>query len=341
MSVIYILLGPPATGKTSFSTSLASHISSPLVSFDSVAKTVSTGGSDLSYRQTRAVGEKTVGSLILSGAPAVVVEDTFHLRSLRKSFVRCLPPGTKVKWVHFVGELAVLLERNRKRATDVSEESLKKVFTMFQSPGSEMKGEGVPVFERGNVVHMKDGMSAEDVVREGGFWVKEDAAPPPPLAQHQPQDVFDLTLRKLVSLCVSKDVSRAKHANDVRKSVLKLRKEDKSEDKSMEYGEADAVRMWGDAKGDDVTTDYAELSQSSTPRPDLPEEPPPPPSDPNAFTPEETAAIISNLRTFGFTSSPSDLTSLILAKGGKSHKDWEHTIACGGKMMECLGGMER
>lgn len=166
-----------------------------------------------------------------------------------------------------------------------------------------------------------------------------DAPPLPPLSQQPPQDVFDLTLRKLVSLSVSKDVSRAKHANDVRKSVLKLRKEDKSI--STEYVEADAIRMWEDAKGDDVTTEYAELSQSSsTQRPDLPEEPPSPPSDPNAFTPQETAAIISNLRTFGFASSPSDLTSLILAKGGKSHKDWEHTIACGEKMMECLGGME-
>ena len=333
-------------GKTSFSSALSTSLgSSPVVSFDSVANIVGVGGgTDLSYRQTRAIGEGTVESLLLSGTPSVVVEDTFHLRSLRKSFIRRLPPRTAVKWVYFVGELFVLLERNRKRATGVSGESLRKIFSVFQPPGSAISGDGVPLFERGNVVEFKEGMTAKDVIDDGSFWVKEEPGAASPHPPQPPQDVFDLTLRKFVTLSVSKDIKRARHANEVRKSILKLRKDDKSSGKV--YGEEDAIRMWEEAKGDDVTSEYSKSIQTNSntepePEPETEPEPEPSnPSDPNAFTPEETAAIIANLRTFGFDLSPSDLTSLILSKGGKSHKDWENTIACGEKMIECLGGIE-
>src|SRR5436309_9441294 len=116
---LIIVIGPPASGKTFFCRELCIH--NPLFKHMELDSMIDLND-DKIYKQKRQTAYKLIlGEISKYPSQDFAVDDTFHLFSMRKPFLR-LAASLKIGFgiIRMSASLGVLLERNGKRESQVS-----------------------------------------------------------------------------------------------------------------------------------------------------------------------------------------------------------------------------
>ncbi|GMH80335.1 hypothetical protein TL16_g08505 [Triparma laevis f. inornata] len=241
---VIAFVGIPASGKSTAATNLfsssipSSSSSSPsYISFDAIEASLNKTRSPETWKEARNLTLRTITET-LTNQPTLkylIVDDTSHLRSMRKNLVNAVKKSgvsCRLLWCYVSTGLSVALDRDgkRKEGESVGEETIVKIFEGMQEPGSTGR-DGVPTFERNNVLKIsgEDAIDGSDIFKKieeiTTFTVEpeddsevddSDSDDLPPLPFNP-----DPVLRTLVSACVAILKTYAKKANSTRKMLLK------------------------------------------------------------------------------------------------------------------------
>lgn len=127
--MIILVIGPPASGKTFF---CSNQNEFKHIELDRLMPNVDTDTSNYkSYKEER---RKVIDNILQSVDRPTIYDDTFHLYSMRKPFMRRaaeLGVGYGIYQMPYQ-DPTFLLARNKKRTNSIPEESLMKVFNSFE-----------------------------------------------------------------------------------------------------------------------------------------------------------------------------------------------------------------
>ena len=370
------LVGIPASGKSTLATALksslcASSASVSVISFDDIEARIAVSkpqqASVESWRQAREEALRTVAELLSMPSPpgAIIVDDTSHLRSMRKALHRVCceaKASARLFWIYVKAGREEAAERDKGRDKPVGRETLDKVrahlrlmlvlgscalthirlrqiFDTMQEPGTRGR-DGVPVFERGNVLEVTSESNPEEVasllMASKGYDTTPKAAgvdsgssrdpqPPPPPPPFHP----DQTLRTLVSAAVSISKDHAGAANAARKDLLKASPPLADEASTVstfcaalpQVDEAALLEAYEAKKWSAVSDSTSGLAKSKVP-----------------FTDSEVWGVAESLRLAGGSSfDQGRLAALVREAGHLSHKDWQRTLLYGKELEGIVG----
>ncbi|GMH95768.1 hypothetical protein TrVE_jg12744 [Triparma verrucosa] len=315
------------------------------ISFDAIEASLGKPRSPESWKEAREVALRTLTETLTRDPPPkfCIVDDTSHLRSMRKNLVQAIcASGRSVEllWLQVTASLAASLERDGGRDTKASagEESVRKIFQGMQAPG-EAGRDGVPVFERGNVLRVSgedpiEGSALLKMVEESSTYTVEPndsddndsdgdgELPEPPFNP-------DPVLRTLVSACVSISKSHAQKANSARKDLLKSNPPLDSEQATVEAFSAqmpeiafeELLKSYEASKWGGISEKTNSLADGK-----------------KIFTDKELSTVVSSLKQAGGEGLDfRALKELIKKAGHLSHKDWARTEAFGEELKGVLG----
>ncbi|GMI20417.1 hypothetical protein TeGR_g7581 [Tetraparma gracilis] len=297
-----------------------------LLSNDAIASSLSSASDSLpslsAWREARKAAISQLRSALSSPSPPshIILDDTQHLRSMRKSVYNAIkdcasPRSVSLFFLTLAAPLPELLARNAARppSSRVSDASIRKIVEMLQLPGSPSSSDaGVPVPERGNVLLLPSSSSASpaEIFDKALAFV---SASPAPLDR-------DLLLRALASFAVP-SLADGKAASAVKKRILAL---------SPAPSAPEIASLFAAELGLEGFLPSFLASPGSTPFRNLLS------SNRLPFLPAEKSVVLSSLSLP--PSAAAALSSLLSRCAHLSHKNWSATLTFANELEEILGG---
>lgn len=146
---VIAFVGIPASGKSTAATNLfsssipsSSSSSSSYISFDAIEASLNKSRSPETWKEARNLTLRTITET-LTNQPTLkylIVDDTSHLRSMRKNLVNAVKNSgvaCRLLWCYVSTGLSVALDRDgkRKEGESVGEETIVKIFEGMQVRG--------------------------------------------------------------------------------------------------------------------------------------------------------------------------------------------------------------
>ena len=128
---LIIVIGPPASGKSHFCRELCIHY--PFFKHIELDSMIDINDNKVYKQKRQAAYQVIMGEISEHPFQDFIVDDTFHLFSMRKPFLR-LAAGLRVGFgiIKMSDSLSILLERNRKRESQVSTDTLVSIYNKFE-----------------------------------------------------------------------------------------------------------------------------------------------------------------------------------------------------------------